>query len=161
MLALDLYFRLGVSQRAVAHDHPAVLELSAILNSLPIHRVRPDSGKFRNANGVNMKLCNFLRFDPIYEGAELRRGGRAEKAVSDEFAGDEERLSLMASAIREAVSSTATRAMIASAVDEEEAWAVEGRVLHRLHRLRERQPALVRRKKTAALRHHGRLVCEV
>jgi HNH endonuclease len=47
----------------------------------------------------------------------------------------------------------------ASAEDED--GAVEGRTLFRLHRLRERDPRLVRPKKHATLAAAGRLVCEV
>ncbi len=52
-----------------------------------------------------------------------------------------------------------------SAVDEESADAEdegdEGRTLFRLHRLRERQPRLVKRKKEAVYAASGRLNCEV
>ncbi|MCP3977203.1 MAG: hypothetical protein GY720_22160 [bacterium] len=37
VLALDLYFRIGVQSAT----HPDVIDLSAILNQLPIHSVRP------------------------------------------------------------------------------------------------------------------------
>ena len=57
------------------------MELSEVLNRLPIHSVRPDQHRFRNANGVYMKLCNFLRFDPSYTGKGLSRGGADEETV--------------------------------------------------------------------------------
>jgi len=46
-------------------------------------------------------------------------------------------------------------------VDEGEDEGIEGRILFRLHRLKERNPRLVRRKKRAALTATGRLLCEV
>lgn len=35
---------------------PEVIELSALPNALPIHTTRPDAEKFRNPNGVALKL---------------------------------------------------------------------------------------------------------
>ena len=32
-----------------------------------------------------MKICNFLRFDPDYQGKGLERGGKLEKIVWDEY----------------------------------------------------------------------------
>jgi 5-methylcytosine-specific restriction enzyme A len=45
-------------------------------------RVDTDS-KFRNANGVSMKMMNFRRFDISYDGVGLTRGGKDEKVVWD------------------------------------------------------------------------------
>jgi 5-methylcytosine-specific restriction protein A len=61
-----------------------VIELSELLKALPIHAHRPDAEKFRNPNGVSMKLSNFLRFDPSYQGKGLPRGNRLEREVWDE-----------------------------------------------------------------------------
>lgn len=46
ILALDLYLREGQLDAA----DPSVIELSAVLNALPIHTDRPDREKFRNPN---------------------------------------------------------------------------------------------------------------
>ena len=61
ILALDLYFRLDPGQ--ISARNPAIIELSKVLNKLPIHEERPDSVKFRNPNGVGLKLSNFLAID--------------------------------------------------------------------------------------------------
>ena len=79
ILALDLYFDFGGAPPN--QTHPKFIELSQILNKLPIFTERPDPEKFRNANGVYMKLCNYLRFDPNYQGEGLPRGGALEKDV--------------------------------------------------------------------------------
>jgi hypothetical protein len=73
ILALDLYFRFPPS--GISQDHPEVVRLSEILNALPIHAGRDGAATFRNPNGVYMKLCNFLRFDPNYAGE--RKGWQA------------------------------------------------------------------------------------
>jgi 5-methylcytosine-specific restriction protein A len=74
--------------------------MSRVLNALPVHKDRPDAGRFRNPNGVYMKLCNFLRFDPSYRGSGLTRGGRREEAIWKEFAEDRRRLTSVAARIR-------------------------------------------------------------
>ena len=74
ILALDVYFR-EPSARG-SKTHPAVLELSETLNQIPYHRKDSRDADFRNANGVGMKLSNFLRFDPEYSGEGLTRGSQ-------------------------------------------------------------------------------------
>ncbi|WP_181566710.1 hypothetical protein [Aequorivita sp. CIP111184] len=58
ILALNLYFKLEPGQ--IQARNPAIIELSEVLNKLPIHEGRPNSVKFRNPNGVGLKLSNFL-----------------------------------------------------------------------------------------------------
>jgi len=156
ILALDLYFR----HRPSSQEDPEVIALSDLLNALPIHSERPDAEHFRNPNGVYMKLGNFMSIDPAYEGAGLRRGNRLEQIVWDEFAGDRERLRAAAEAIRAAVAAPEKR-WADAIVEEAEYDAPEGRVLYRVHRSRERNAALVRRRKQLALEKDGRLACEV
>ena len=62
ILALDLYTR-EPSARG-SKNHPGVIELSHLLNRLPLHPQSEREEYFRNPNGVGMKLSNFLRFDP-------------------------------------------------------------------------------------------------
>jgi 5-methylcytosine-specific restriction protein A len=40
--------------RLLSDSDAEVVELSEVLNALPIHTVRPDAEKFRNPNGVAM-----------------------------------------------------------------------------------------------------------
>lgn len=101
ILALELYFRVTPSR--MNSRHPAVIELSEILNKLPTVRDRPDKVRFRNSNGVYMKLCNFLRLDPSYHGKGLTRGGKLEEVIWSEFANDRERLKRIAQMIKSAV----------------------------------------------------------
>ena len=157
ILALDLYFDENPSH--ISKTHRKVVELSELLNRLSIHTDRPDAVRFRNPNGVYMKLCNFLRFDPSYSGSGLTRGGKLEEEIWDEFAEDQDRLGKLGQAIKAAVDYRETQEQI-SEVDEE-AEAPEGRVLFRVHRTRERNPALVKKRKQAALRKSGCLRCEV
>ncbi len=82
ILALDPYFRHNPLH--VSKSHPDVIALSTILNDLPIHAEQPDALRFRNPNGVYMKLCNFLRFDASSHGVGLSRGVKAEEQVWEE-----------------------------------------------------------------------------
>ena len=151
ILALDLYFRHPPGH--ISRTHQEVIVLSEVLNSLPVHSDRPDEERFRNPNGVYMKLCNFLRFDPAYTGSGLTRGGRDEQVVWGEFADDKLRLRKVAVAIR---SNAKISAAQSSDEDEE---APEGKVLFRLHRTRERNSSLVKRKKAQVLKQRGHLSC--
>ena len=90
ILALDLYFRCPPSK--TNKDNNEVIALSDLLNSLPIHPQNPEYDKFRNPNGVYMKLCNFLRFDPNYSGIGLKAGGKLEEEIWHEFSGNKENL---------------------------------------------------------------------
>jgi len=100
ILALDLYFRHPPSH--IGKAHPEVVALSHVLNALGprLHPDVPDKAKFRNPNGVFIKLCNFLRFDPTYKGKRLTAGGSEEESVWQEFADDNARLAAAAAAIR-------------------------------------------------------------
>jgi 5-methylcytosine-specific restriction enzyme A len=66
ILALDLYFSLD--RGSIDHKNPKIIELSKTLNALPLFPDRPDEDRFRNSNGVTLKLSNFLAFDPNYKG---------------------------------------------------------------------------------------------
>jgi 5-methylcytosine-specific restriction protein A len=156
ILALDLYFR--HSPLHISKEHPEIVALSRLLNKLPIHCERPDEDRFRNPNGVYMKLCNFLRFDPEYKGKGLRRGGSLERAIWDEFAGDRKHLAILAREIGAGHKTFSVAGFTASQEPDEEEFP-EGRILYRRHRARERNRQLVKKAKEKALRLHGRLFC--
>ena len=165
ILALDLYkARRGnspsMSSRAVI-EHAATADLSKLLTqrAVVLGIVRGDE-RFRNEAGVNMKLMNFLALDPDYAGQSLTHGGKRDKEIWDEFASDPAKLRSSAAAIRHSLSlAPATR--ILDQVDEDDEEFLEGRVALRLHRQRERNPALARKKKRQALKTKGRLACDV
>jgi 5-methylcytosine-specific restriction protein A len=104
-----------------------------------------------------MKLQNFRRFDPSQQGKGLPGGGKGEADVWDAFAEEPERLRATAAAIRAAVLALEDRP---EQEPEEGEEAEEGKVLTVLHRIRERDPRIVERRKTKALREHGTLDCE-
>jgi 5-methylcytosine-specific restriction protein A len=154
ILALDLYFRHRPSELSQSHEE--VLRLSKILRALPIHQHRPDTVRFRNANGVYMKLGNFLQFDPAYQGTGLRQGGKRDEQVWKDFADKPDLLRKTAQAIIDGMDQCVESPM----VDEDEDGFPEGRVLYRLHRQRERNRELVAKAKRRA-EAEGRLCCIV
>lgn len=155
VLALDLYFR-EPSARG-SKTHPQCVRLSKILNSLPIHRGKPRGTTFRNPNGVAMKLSNFLTYDPSYTGKGLAAGSHAEKEVWKTFSTDRGKLQQAAEAIVAGASELASAGIVA---DEEDEGSEEGRILTRVHKMRERDSGLVRKKKQKVLSLTGRLQCE-
>jgi 5-methylcytosine-specific restriction enzyme A len=154
ILALDLYMRAGL----VDDTDRRVIELSELLNRLPLHPLHPDPSRFRNPNGVHLKLANFAALDPAYPGTGMQHGGQLDRKVWDEFHPDHRRLAALAEAIRaEATQQQATPLAPEDGEDEAE----EGRVLFRRHRVRERDPRLAKRKKQAVRAQTGLLACEV
>lgn len=137
ILALDLYFRVDAGR--VAASDQGVVELSELLNRLPIHDDRADAEGFRNPNGVKMKLMNLRTADPSYKGAGLTHGSELEAVIWNEFAGDRDRLRKIANTIRRLF------AQANAAIDEDELEFQEGRISYRLHRARERDASLTRR----------------
>lgn len=157
ILALDLYFKHPPMH--ISKGHPAVIELSEVLNRLPLHGDVGAFTKFRNPNGVYMKLCNFLRFDPSYRGKGLAKGAHVEKTIWDEFAGDRERLRRTAEAIRAGLKLPDAKSPETSREDDEEEFP-EGKVLYRLHRARERSRTLRDRARAAAIKAGRGLACQ-
>ena len=158
ILALDLYFR--VNPIKTTAQNPLIRELSRLLNTLPFHPASEHRRAYRNPTGVYMTLCTFLRFDPDYKGKGLR-GNSLGQQVWDEFANDRTRLGTIAKAIQSAAITLATHEPQHLPGEEDENEFPEGRVLACIHRLRERNPALVKRKKEQVLLEKGHLSCEV
>ena len=158
ILAMDLYFRAG--RRQLPPEHQDVILLSDLLSRLPIHARRGRDETFRNPNGISMILGNFLGVDPEHETPGLSRNNRLQEEVWREFAGRPKDLRQVADAIARAC---AILPQDSVRIDEpvEDEVLPEGRVLTRLHLLRERSRALVERKRERTLARTGRLACEV
>jgi 5-methylcytosine-specific restriction protein A len=152
ILALDLYLSVGM----LRDDDWRVIEVSSLLNSLPIHLERPDATHFRSPNSVALKLANFAALDPAYPGAGMSRGGRLDADVWDTFVGSQQELHAIAIQLRDSVVASNPPPGI-----EEEEDASEGRLLFRRHRSRERNRRIVAAKKRTEQRTTGHLQCAV
>lgn len=138
-------------------------ELSETLNRLGRYLGIATEDRFRNVNGVYMKLMNFRRFDPVFTEAGKRglsRGGHLEEEIWNEFASDPERCQAVAQTIRQAFASASEGETIADLGADGIEEAEEGRVIAALHHRYKRNSALVQAKKRKALATLGRLACE-
>jgi 5-methylcytosine-specific restriction enzyme A len=157
ILALELYLR--HRERLPDSDDAEIIETSQTLNSLFGDQAK-DANLFRNPNGVYMKLANFRAVDPLHTSQGMRgfsRGGHGVAQIWQEFSTRFDELKLIASAIRAAATDLPATA---AEGEEEGAEAAEGRLLTRMHRVRERNRELVKKKRDAVLRATGRLACE-
>lgn len=161
ILALDLYLR--YRPNPPGKSSLEIAELSKLLGRIGRVVSAANSNTFRNVNGVYMKLMNFRSLDPEYTKAGkvgLKARGRGDADVWNEFSASPERLAEIAAAIQTAVEGE-HRSEVASTPDEPSiSEAIEGRVLTRLHRVRERDRRLIEAKKTAVLKEFGELRCE-
>ncbi len=162
ILALDLYY--NIEPKEMDHRNPKVIELSETLNKLPIHKDRKDNQKFRNPNGVGLKLSNFKAIDPDFDGKGMDRYSKLDKEVFFEFIGQAQSLHRIAKQIKQTISNITTTEKLYRIQDEEDdeiTSVKEGRVIYKLHKLRERDSKINKKKKDLYLNQNGKLDCEV
>jgi 5-methylcytosine-specific restriction enzyme A len=162
ILALDLYF--SQDRGSIDDKNPKVIELSRTLNDLPLFPNRPDEEKFRNPNGVTLKLSNFLAFDPNYYGKGMVGGSKLDNEVFQQFFSDREKLHAIAAEIKKVAFDPKMKTKIYAIEDDEETVndsVREGQVLYKLHKVWERDRGIVKSKKLQAWDLFGKLACEV
>lgn len=160
ILALDLNSRLEPGK--INSSNPDIEELSVILNRLPIHELRPDEAKFRNPNGVSLKLSNFLAIDPTYSGKGMQSFSKLDEKVFKEFESDTERLHKLARRIR-GVSEDLNLSNQLYLIEEDIDGNIEvneGAVIYKLHKYRERDTKIIKKKKEREFIRLGKLPCE-
>jgi 5-methylcytosine-specific restriction protein A len=157
LLALDFYMRHAPS--IPLQNSKEIKELSELLNRINVFVEGETDEKFRNPTGVYMKLMNFRRFDPNYEGEGLAHGNKDEKVVWDEFAGSLENLRETADLVKKCAEGGDEEISVL-ADDSEEEEASEGRLVTRKHRHRERNKNLVDKKKKDFLKKNSRIFCQ-
>jgi 5-methylcytosine-specific restriction protein A len=162
ILALDLYF--DKDRGSIDKNNPKIIELSATLNQLPLFTERPDAARFRNPNGVTLKLSNFLAIDPNYTGRGMESYSKLDAAVFEEFRKDTKKLHAIANEIKSIIGEKALVEKIYQIENDEETITdsvMEGQVLYKLHKVRERDQSIVRSKKEQVIKLTGVLTCEV
>lgn len=137
-----------------------VIELSGTLNKLSQVLSSDTSVTFRNENGVYMKMMNFHANNPQHQNAGLRSGGKLDQLIFDEFYQRPKELKKVAEAITLLVENEGFVIEARSQDETEGEDAQEGRILTRIHKYRERDPKIVKKKKEDVLRTTGKLVCE-
>ncbi|MGV9790040.1 HNH endonuclease [Streptomyces sp. NPDC003435] len=146
--------------RGLDANDQRVIELSGLLQLMPIHAEADRNEKFRNPNGVARKTFDIATRHPDYQGKPTN-GGALDVEVLNDFLAKPAEMTEVAQLIRQGI---ATGDLQDLAPDQEEELddysAPEGRLLMRRHRSRERNRALRKKKITAVLGQGGRLACE-
>lgn len=146
ILALDLY--LHTQGKVPSKEDPRVVQLSTVLNSLPLHVDAKKNQAFRNADGVAFKLQNIRQ---VATGKGLGNTSSVDRAVWSELGDQPQLVAAIASRIRSTVGE------ILPSPEEEETFR-EGRIVTALHLRRERNPKLRKRVLETAIKRG--LKCE-
>lgn len=142
-----------------AHDH-RVIELSGLLQLLPIHVEGERNEKFRNPNGVARKTYDIATRHPDYRG-KMTNGGALDGEVLHEFLVRPAEMTEAARLIRQGITDGGLQTLPPVDDDElDEYSAPEGRLLLRRHMARERNKTLRKKKIATVLRQGGTLSCE-
>lgn len=159
ILCLDLY--LNHNGNKIQKNDPKIAELSDTLNKLPVVSNKVEFEKFRNENGVYMKLMNFKAFDPTYDGKGLKGGSKLDEEVFNEFFNQKDLLGELANGIKSLTNNKDISFQIREMDDEAESDdRKEGKVLYKYHRYRERNTKVIESKKKQFLKENGSLYCE-
>lgn len=165
IVALDFY--LHHRNKIPGKKSPEIIELSEQIQAIASQLGMRGNDKFRNENGVYMKLMNFKRIDPEITGSGrigLQGGAKEEEEVWKDFAHDPEYCREVSERILNSLNSAEGDELTksdAEASDEDFYEAPEGALLTRIHRVRERDRKIVKRKKSLVLKKLGCLECEV
>ncbi|CAL9289257.1 HNH endonuclease [Streptomyces sp. NPDC050585] len=138
-----------------------VVELSRLLQLLPIHAETERNEKFRNPNGVARKTFDIATRHPDYQGKPTN-GSALDRAVLMEFLARPDEMTAAARLIRQGITAGELQSL---PLTEDEAFgddysAPEGRLLMRRHQARERSKSLRKKKIASVLKRGGRLECE-
>lgn len=158
ILALELY--MSNRQAPPSTTSPQVIEMSELLRNLASLNGQSIDHRFRNTNGVHLKMMNFRALDPQYTSlgkVGMRSGGALDEQVWEEFSGDTKALNDAALEIREIVSNPILSTIL-QARDEISDNAEEGGVQYRVHRSYERSAKIIAKKKASV---GGNPKCEV
>ena len=156
ILALDLIVKSGM--KAPSKTSSQVKELSAFLQASAVHPLGARDQKFRNPDGVYMKMQNLLSCD-LPAGKKGLITTKMDRAVWEEFIGGGKSTDAAAKLIR--VSDTALKSLesLEEADDDEE--VTEGSMGTKLHRRRDRarglRPKVLGRHRKA---NGGKLHCD-
>ncbi|WP_294296186.1 HNH endonuclease [uncultured Chryseobacterium sp.] len=162
ILTLNLYFNLESS--SFISINPEIIKLSEILNKLPLHSKQNRNSDFRNPNGVAMKLNNFTSIDPNNPSKGLERFSKLDKQIFFEFQNNQTVLKNISNVIIETLGDEELNTKIYQIEELSEApitEAIEGEIIFKLHKVRERNQKLINSKKLQVLKETGKLLCQV
>ncbi len=156
LLALDLYLK---HNGAVDDTHPDAQALSSYLRSLPLIPIddRPQPSKFRTPSSITSKLHNFARFDPNARSSRPR-GGPLEQDIWDAYHDKPAQLAALCGSLRRSLDGGGP---VGADSDPEDESFIEGTVVARMHKQRERNRKLRGLKVSQARKTDPGLHCEV
>ncbi|MCX5586992.1 HNH endonuclease [Streptomyces erythrochromogenes] len=137
-----------------------VVELSGLLQLLPIHHEAERNEKFRNPNGVARKTFDIATRHPEYQGKPTN-GGALDVAVLMDFLDRPDEMAGVARLIRQGIAAGELQTLAPTEGEEVDDFsAPEGRLLMRRHQARERNKSLRKKKIASVIHGGGRLACE-
>lgn len=146
--------------RDLRENDPHVVALSALLRQLPAHAEAATDAKFRSVGSVRRKLTDLRTAHPDYPGSATK-GGETTRRIAQAFADHPDDMSRIAQATRAAWEEQVSAGVTGSDVDDDDAYAEEGRAALVTHLRRERNPKLRAEKIRSVLLRHGSVACEV
>lgn len=155
ILACDLVWQ--NNWRRLDDANPAVIELSGVLQQLPIHAREFRGPTFRNPNGVAGKTVDIARQHPAYPGTRTH-DNKLDTTILHEFLVNPDEMAANAAALR-SIATAGTSIQVPEL--DLDTTADEGGLLERRHLARERNPKLRRTKITAIRQAFGNVACEV
>ncbi|WP_285565273.1 HNH endonuclease [Streptomyces sp. RTGN2] len=158
ILACDLAMTNG--WKRLEFDDPRVVELSALLQTMPIHPEELRNELFRNPNGVARKTVDITCRHPSYTGKPTN-GNALDVEVMNDFLARPAEMTKVARRIRQGLVAGEFQELALEVEEEDGDYsAPEGKLLLRRHRSRERNKALRKKKIDAVLRQGCPLACE-
>ncbi|MFJ9021648.1 HNH endonuclease [Streptomyces sp. NPDC102259] len=157
ILACDLAMANG--WKRLEFNDSRVIELSELLQTMPIHPEELRNELFRNPNGVARKTVDITSRHPDYRGKPTN-GNALDVEVMNDFLTRPAEMAEVAQRIRDGLLTGDFQTLPPEAEEEDDYSAPEGRLLIRRHRSRERDKGLRKRKIDAVLRQGRRLACE-
>jgi 5-methylcytosine-specific restriction protein A len=158
LVVLDLYLE---HRRVLEENDPRVIAASELLNRLPLHP-RAGSPGFRTPDAVVLRMANYRAYDPSTSARGMTNAGRRAEQIWARYAdGHATVRQLVASILLLADDPASGPAGSAVSPEPDEGEIREGRLIYRVHRGRERNPALRTRKLRQVMRAGLEPVCEV
>lgn len=143
ILACDLAMANG--WKRLEYDDPRVVELSALLQVMPIHPEELRNELFRNPGGLARKTVDITSRHPDYLGKPTN-GNVLDVEVMNDFLARPAEMTEVAQRIRQGLTSGDFQDLLPEAEEEDDYDAPEGKLLLRRHRSRERNKACARRR---------------
>lgn len=147
--------------RELPAEDPSVIELSRLLQSLPVHPPEARGTRFRSPDSVRRKMADIATRHPEST-RKHTKGGKLDLEVITAFRERPEEMRAIAELLRsEARTGEFDDLPTGDDLMLDDEGVPEGRLLERRHLRRERDPRLRKRKIKDVLARHGRLECEV